>query len=113
MKERQFLSLLDHTASNLSFQNEPSWMSDRRASALEQLPELDLPGTNLEDWRRTEGRGMSIDQFCLPMPEDIHPSLGPNQAENTELLAGLMMQQNGVTLDQIGELDSVYFADLG
>ena len=111
MKERQFLSLLDHTAPNLSFQNEPSWMSDRRASALEQLPELDLPGTNLEDWRRTDVRGLSIDQFFLPTPEDIVPDLGPVQPENTEQLAGLMMQQNGVTLDQIGELDSVYFAD--
>ena len=100
MKERQTLSLLDYTVSNFSFQNEPDWMLSRRSSALEQLPELNLPSTNLEDWRRTDVRGLSIDQFFLPTPEDIVPDLGPVQPENTEQLAGLMMQQNGVTLDQ-------------
>jgi len=111
MKERQTLSLIDYTVSNFSFQNEPDWMLSRRSSALEQLPELNLPSTNLEDWRRTDVRGLSIDQFFLPTPEDIVPDLGPVQPENTEQLAGLMMQQNGVTLDQIGKLDGVYFAD--
>ena len=111
MKERQSLSLLDHTASNLSFQNEPDWMSGRRESALERLPELDLPSTSLEDWRRTDVRGLSLDQFCLPDMEAIDRDLGPDKPENTELLAGLIMQQNGITLDQTGKPNRIYFAD--
>lgn len=111
MGKKRSLNQIDHTISNSIPQDEPSWMQNHRNCALEQLSELTLPRTDLEAWRRTDVRGLSIEQFCLPTMETADPNLGSNWPEGTSQTACLMMQQNGITLDRIDQSDQVYFAD--
>jgi len=50
--------------------HEPTWMRDRRLAAWRQSQELSLPLGTEEEWRRTDLRGLELEQY-LPLPPQV------------------------------------------
>ena len=57
-----------------SLQNEPSWMLERRIQAFQVFEQLPLPKTNSENWRRTDIRGLDLEQFQLVTSNKSQPN---------------------------------------
>jgi len=57
-----------------SLQNEPSWMLDRRIQAFQVFEQHPLPKTNSENWRRTDIRGLDLEQFQLVTSNKSQPN---------------------------------------
>lgn len=53
----------DALAAFLEGRDEPSWFGDRRRAALERFIQTPLPTLRDEEWRRTDLRGLKLDQF--------------------------------------------------
>ncbi len=57
-----------------SLQNEPPWMLEKRIQAFQVFEQLPLPKTNSESWRRTDIRGLDLEQFQLVTSNKSQPN---------------------------------------
>ena len=49
--------------------HEPAWMRDRRLAAWQLSEELALPLGTEEEWRRTDLRGLELEQYLPLLPQ--------------------------------------------
>ena len=71
------------------FQNEPPWMLERRIQAFQIFEQLPLPKTNDESWRRTDIRGLNLEQFQL-----VTSNKSQTNGRYSELFSGVEEQEN-------------------
>jgi Fe-S cluster assembly protein SufD len=104
--------------------NEPVWMRDKRRAAWQLSQELPMPADTDEAWRRTDLRGLDLDQYAAVLPpteavshrEQLPAYLAPHLAMPETTVGGVLVHQDGNTLWQT--LDSelvrqgVIFCDL-
>ena len=102
----------NYIASTFVSQGEPQWMLNRRSDAFEQFRTMPMPSTELEAWRRTDIRGLSVDNFHPPSPDTLDSTLVQQIPHDPDQQAGLLVQQNGVILNSVNSNRGVYFADL-
>ena len=88
--------------------HEPTWMRDRRLAAWQTSQELALPLGTEEEWRRTDLRGLELEQY-LPLPPQVaavqrREALSAFFVEHMTLpetpMGGLVVYQDGSTLWQ-------------
>ncbi len=102
----------------LSRRSEPSWLQTRRQSAFGLFKTLPLPTLRDEEWRRTDIRGLKLDDFGPLISADPDPSAITGLEREVEGLKrdgyALLTQSDGVTIQrpQISLPESVLFADL-
>ena len=102
----------NYIASTFVSQGEPQWMLNRRSDAFEQFRTMPMPSTELEACRRTDIRGLSVDNFHPPSPDTLDSTLVQQNPHDPDQQAGLLVQQNGVILNSVNSNRGVYFADL-
>jgi len=88
--------------------HEPTWMRDRRLAAWRVSQELAFPQGTEEEWRRTDLRGLDLEQY-LPLPPQVPPvqrreALSAFFVEHMALpetpVGGLVVHQDGSPLWQ-------------
>lgn len=69
----------------LEERSDPAWLTERRRSAFEAFEALPMPSRNEEEWRRTDIRGLKLDQFAPPAAA-FGPSSRPAAAADQRVL---------------------------
>ena len=104
--------------------NEPAWMRDKRRAAWQLSQEIPMPADTDEAWRRTDLRGLDLNQYAAPLSqleavaqvEQLPTYLAPHLAMPETTVGGVLVDQDGSTLWQTLESDlasqGVIFCDL-
>ena len=104
--------------------HEPGWMRDKRLAAWQISQELAMPSGTEEEWRRTDLRGLDLEEYT-PLPplapavssrEALPAFLAPHLAWPETTSGGLVVQQDGTalwqTLDDTLQRQGVILCDL-
>lgn len=91
--------------------NEPAWLSGMRQEAWHTFEQIPMPQRNEEDWRRTDLRGLRLDDFGLTSVETV--SEKPGWYEPEEGYAGYQLNHDSALAYQQADLpEGVIFTSL-
>jgi Fe-S cluster assembly protein SufD len=68
--------------------SEPGWLTERRLHAFDVYEKLELPDPKGEEWRYTDVRRFSFDNFAPPEPRSATPELSPELLEKGVIFTG-------------------------
>ncbi|HEX5939434.1 MAG TPA: SufD family Fe-S cluster assembly protein, partial [Dehalococcoidia bacterium] len=98
--------------------SEPDWLRNRRSAAWQTFQRMPMPSMDQEDWRRTDLRGLKLDQFKLYSPhakvtswEQLPAALTAASAPGDFAAVSVQVDSTSVFRDQ-PETSGVIFTDV-